>query len=407
MIYKKLNLLKNKIQKINSDFKSLKDELIDKLENNSIYCFIKKRRDWINASFRNYALFLLWGSISLSLIRFFQMWVTDSWHLINFYYTSVTFSFFFTFIMISLKYLKDKGYFKRSDENREKWKAYKDFVAEKHQLKWNFVFSQSLFVLLTLDFIFLNFYRDSHVGETLSNIGMFFFSFVFFCYIVNHFYIVYWIKKTPTPIELMLEPPTVYVKIASIGAIDKILSRKYSTRTRAERLRIFYSNNKKEIWATTLGVATVMYWATGTDRAVADFNNETTYGSRVYTSSKSGWYSTDPKIKTRAHRLLEWGVDPSDLCYENSKRLNSEEVNSTYERIRDEKYPKPYITELKSLKSNLEATQSNLEATQSNLEATQSNLKSTELELKNQRLRNDNLEKRLRSLEKVKEFENR
>jgi hypothetical protein len=389
-----------KIENLKQYFDSLKINLISKIESNPIYAFLKKRREWINASFRNYTLFLLWGSISLATVRFFQMWITNSWHLINFYYMSVTFSFFVTFVLITLRYLKDKGYFKRGEENREKWRAYQNFVAEKRNLKWNFVFSRSLIVLFTLDFLFLNFYRDFHVGETLSNIGMFTSSFVFFCYVVNHFYIAYWMKKTPTPNELLLEPPNLYVKIASTKVIDKILSRRYSTRTRAERLRLFYSNNKKEIWATSLGIATVMYWATGTDRSIADYNEETTYGSRIYTTSKGGWYTTEPKIKTRAHQLLKWGVDPSELCYENSKRLNGGEVNAIYERLKNEKYPKPYMVELQNLKSNFETTQANLEVSRFDLET-------TKLELDNQKRRNDDLERRLANLEMSKETENK
>jgi len=378
------NIIKQKIKKIQQCFDSSRINLLNKLKNNFVYDSLKKKREWIMASFRNYAFFLLWGSISLASIRYFQMWITNSWHLINFYYTSVAFSFFVTFVLISLRYLKDKGYFKRGEENREKWRAYQQFVAEKHKLKWNFIFSRSLPLLLTLDFLFLNFYRDSHVSETLSNIGMFTSSFVFFCYAINHFYIFYWMRKTPTPQELLLDPPNMYVKIASIPAIDKILSRRYSTLTRAERLRLFYSTNKKEIWATGVGVATVMYWATGTDRTIADYNEETSYGSRVYTTSKGGWYTTDPKIKTRAHQLIRWGVDPSELCYENSKRLNSGEVNTVYERLKDEKYPKPYKLELQNLKSNLEATK---------------------LELNDQKRRNEDLERRLSNLEKLKEIE--
>ena len=389
-----------KIKNLRKLVDSLKTNLTNRITLHPIYVFLKTRREWVQSSLRNYTLFLLWGSISLATIRFFQMWITNSWHLINFYYTSVAFSFFFTFVLISLRYFKDKGYFKRGDDNREKWKCYQKFVAEKRNLKWNFVFSRSLIILFTLDFLFLNFYRDFHVGETLSNIGMSISSLVFFCYVVNHFYIVYWMKKTPTPEELLLEPPGIYIKIASIPAIDKILSRKYSTRTRAERLRLFYNNNKKEVWATTLAFATAIYWANGTDRAIADYNEETTYGSRVYTTSKGGWYTTDPKIKTRAYQLMRWGVDPTELCYEDSKRLNGQEVNTVYERLKNEKYPKPYMLELQNLKSNLEATQSNLEASRSNLDA-------TKRELDKQKFRNDDLERRLVALEKSKEIENK
>jgi hypothetical protein len=175
------------------------------------------------------------------------------------------------------------------------------------------------------------------------------------------------------------------------------LTRKYSTRTRFERFKAAYSNNKKEVWATTLGIATVLFWATGTDRSIADYNQETSYGSRVYTTTKGGWYTQNPRIRTRTEQLIRWGIDPTDLCYEDSKRLNEEEVNSTYERIKDEKYPKPYKAEIKELKSNLEATQSNLEATQSNLEAAYS-------EIARQAERNNDLERRLVSLEKGKEI---
>ena len=66
-------------------------------------------------------------------------------------------------------------------------------------------------------------------------------------------------RKTQIPEELLLEPPSIYVKIASIPAIDKIFLRKYSSRPRAERLRLFYSANKKEVWATTLGIGTALW----------------------------------------------------------------------------------------------------------------------------------------------------
>lgn len=151
--------------------------ILGRLHSNTLFMLLKKRREWILLSFRNYSLFLIWGSISLSLIRLFQIWVTGSWHLINFYYASVTFSFLIfsfliTFTPIFLRYLKDRGYFKSGEQNKEKWKAYQQFVAEKHKLKWNFIFSRSLIVLFTLDFLFVRFYRDNHVGETLCHVGM-------------------------------------------------------------------------------------------------------------------------------------------------------------------------------------------------------------------------------------------
>jgi hypothetical protein len=62
-----------KIENLKQYFDSLKINLISKIESNPIYAFLKKRREWINASFRNYTLFLLWGSISLATVRFFQM----------------------------------------------------------------------------------------------------------------------------------------------------------------------------------------------------------------------------------------------------------------------------------------------------------------------------------------------
>jgi hypothetical protein len=73
--------------------------------------------------------------------------------------------------------------------------------------------------------------------------------------------------------------------------------------------------------------------------------------------------------------------------------LDSKEVNVIYERIKDEKYPKPYKLELQSMQSNLEATQSNLEATKS--------------ELMLQREKNLDLERRLLDLERAKETESK
>lgn len=383
----------NKLIKLKDHFVLKQNMILEKLHSNTLFTFIKKRREWVFSSFRNYALFLIWGSVWLSCVRIFQIWATDSWWYLDIYYKTTAFSFFFTAVMIILRYLKDKGYFQRGEGNKEKWRKYTEVVATKHGLDWNFKFSRSLFVLLTFHFLFLTFYRDNHVGETLSNFGMIVSSLIFFCYMVNHFYISYWIRKTPTPTELLLEPPNIYKRVLSIQTIDKILTRKYATRTKVERLKLFYTTNKKEIWATSLGVATALYWATGTDRTIADYNEETTYGSRVYTTSKGGWYTTDPKIKTRAHQLLRWGIDPSEFCYENSKRLDSKEVNVIYERIKDEKYPKPYKLELQSMQSNLEATQSNLEATKS--------------ELMLQREKNLDLERRLLDLERAKETESK
>jgi hypothetical protein len=54
-------------------------------------------------------------------------------------------------------------------------------------------------------------------------------------------------RKTPVPDELLFEPPSIYIKLASIPQIEKILTRKYSTRTRFERFKAAYSNNKKEV----------------------------------------------------------------------------------------------------------------------------------------------------------------
>lgn len=379
--------------KLRSYFELKQEMILGRLHSNTLFMLLKKRREWILLSFRNYSLFLIWGSISLSLIRLFQIWVTGSWHLINFYYASVSFSFFITFTLIFLRYLKDKGCFKRGEQNREKWKAYQQFVAEKHKLKWNFIFSRSLIVLFTLDFLFVRFYRDNHVGETLCHVGMLISSFAFFCYFLNHCYLYYWMRKTPTPQELLLEPSKVYTRLLSIPVIERILSRRYGTRSRAERLRLLYNNNKKEIWATTLGFAGLTYWAMGTDVNRAIYSQETPYGARVTTSTKHGWYAVNPKVNERAHQLSRWGFDVADLCFQDTKKLDEEKVNSTYERLKDERYPKPYKLELQNLKSNLEATQSNLEMTKS--------------ELMLQREKNLDLERRLLDLERAKETENR
>ncbi|MBS4163018.1 hypothetical protein PRO82_000303 [Candidatus Protochlamydia amoebophila] len=37
--------------------------------------------------------------------------------------------------MITLRYLKDKGYFLRGEENKEKWRKYTEVVAAKHDLE--------------------------------------------------------------------------------------------------------------------------------------------------------------------------------------------------------------------------------------------------------------------------------
>ncbi len=388
----RLNFLKF-IKTCKFKFQSYKDNILQGVNKLWIYSFFKKKHEWINASLRNYALFLLWGSISLATIRFFQMWVTNSWHLINFYYTSVAFSFFVTFVFTSLRYFKDKGYFKRGQENSQKWINYKNYVADKHNLRWNFLFSRSIVILLPLDGIFHTLYAQSHGGELLTNVGMFTFTLVFFCYFINHCYLVHWIRKTQIPDELLLEPSGIFVKIASIPVIDKILSRKYSTRTRAERLRLFYSNNKKEVWSTGLGVATALWWANGGDNTIAGFTGETSYGARAYNSTTEGWFTTDPKLKRRAHSLSRWGSDPSMYCYEGSKRLDPNKLNSAYEAMRDEKCPSRHRMEVRDLKSTLESTRSTLE--------------DTRLELERQAQANEALARRLDALERAKEVENR
>jgi CBS-domain-containing membrane protein len=80
--------------------------------------------------------------------------------------------------------------------------------------------------------------------------------------------------------------------------------------------------------------------------------------------------------------------------------LNGGEVNAIYERLKNEKYPKPYMVELQNLKSNFETTQANLEVSRFDLET-------TKLELDNQKRRNDDLERRLANLEMSKETENK
>jgi polyhydroxyalkanoate synthesis regulator phasin len=142
----------------------------------------------------------------------------------------------------------------------------------------------------------------------------------------------------------------------------------------------------------------VLYWATGTDRSIADFNHETTYGSRVYTTTKGGWYTNSPKTRDRIEQLIDWGVDPTKLCYDDSKCLDDAEVKSVYERIKDEKCPKPYKAEIRELKTHLGAAESYLQATKSGLEVTKSELESL-------KKRNLSLEERLAALEKSKESE--
>jgi hypothetical protein len=131
-VQKFLIKIKGEIQNLKTRFEPLKTIVIKKIALNPIYSFSKKRSEWMKSSFGNYTLFLMWGNISLASVWLFQMWITGSWHLINFCYTSAAVSFFFTFVPISLKYLKNKGYSKRCGENKGKWKAYQNFVAEKH-----------------------------------------------------------------------------------------------------------------------------------------------------------------------------------------------------------------------------------------------------------------------------------
>lgn len=379
------NFLKT-IEDLKFRLESCKDKIVQKINKTWIYVFFKKKHEWIQASLLNYSVFLIFGSCWLATVRLFQIWITDSWFLLNFYYKSTTFSFIFTTIMIMMRYAKEKGYFKRGHENSDKWRIYKDYVADKHNLKWNFLFSKSIVILLPLDCAFYTFYRQTHTGELLTNIGMLIFTIIFFCYFLNHCYVVHWMRKTQIPEELLLEPPLLYKKIFSIPSVNKIFLRKYSSRPRAERLRLFYSANKKEVWATTLGIGTALWWTTGGDNTIAGFTGETSYGARAYNSTTEGWYTTDPKIKRRAHSLSWWGVDPSVYCYENSRRLDPDKLNSAYETIRDEKCPSRYRTEMRELKSRLETTK---------------------LELERQAQMNDSLARRLEALEKSKEVENR
>lgn len=194
-----------------------------------------------------------------------------------------------------------------------------------------FFFSKSFLFILLLNSCFLYLYRDYYHGSLLSNIGMFFFTVIFVLYALNHFYIVYLMYKTPTPDELLLEPPSFYLKLTSFKFVDRILFRKYSTRTRYQRVQDLYTQNKKAVWATTLGTASLLFTAQGTDRTWGDLTGHTTPGQRLYTSSTHGWVTLDPRIKRRAEQLQRWGIDPKQFCYDGLKELDSSSINEVYE----------------------------------------------------------------------------
>lgn len=391
----------NFITQLKERFVTFSNELKLFLEKFYIFALVFKFKRKMDESILVFSLFILWGTFSFALTRGFWIWYLNLWDQLNIYLFSVAISLTLSILIILKRYLRTKGHFQAFEDNQMKLRFYEDYVGEKYGIRPNIAFKKMGKFLFISTFVFYNlvFHFDNVIFLWILTI----LSPTLFLYFFNSIYLCWFFFKTPMPNNMLLQPPR-----AVSFFFTKVLKRDYSSSAR------FWTSNRKDLMPIALGTGAVITAAFSADSALASHTGETQYGSRVYTRLKGGWYTTDPKIKRRAHSLSWWGVEPSQYCYEGSKRLNPDRLNQAYETMRDEKYPSPRRTEMRELKSNLENTTSALEATQSALETTKLEMENTRLEMENTRLElerqaqaNESLARRLESLEKSKEVESK
>jgi len=287
------------------------------------------------------------GLIWIGFVRIVAIWTTDSWHYLSIYYISTFILMGLSFFAVSVRYMKDKGYLQRFELNKKKWNGYTELVTEKYNLRWNFLLSRFFVFFLFIECLFTNFYRDNHIGESLSNLLNFVFVLLFFFLFVNQIYIYICMKQTPIPIRFVGEPPRFYLRLASskyTGKVFKVFLREYGTGAGVVGWRY-----KKGLAALGIATGSLIFTTMGVDRCWADYTGETSYIGQAFTASNSGWYTKDPLTKQYAHKLSQWGVNPAQFAHKHSKLLDVELVAKRYKEIDTARNPLPIPAQLAEL----------------------------------------------------------
>jgi len=131
------------------------------------------------------------------------------------------------------------------------------------------------------------------------------------------------------------------------------------------------------------------------DYVSAEGSQRTSYATRGFEVHENGTYSPDPDTRSKAAALRRRGIDLSDCCEPNSKRLNPELVENKYEIVRP--YESRRYLALEEKASALEEKASALKEENSALEEKASALKeeNSALEEKASALEEENRKLRL------------
>lgn len=275
------------------------------------------------------------------------MWFLGAWELLPFFYGTVAFSYFISFCAVYGKYQSNVS--PRVLSNRVKWDKYVEKVITENKLNRSRFFAHpfwSLPVILPITVSEVINGLASTKSLALTKFGLFFGLFALL-YSINLVYYTWKFRKLiikpPIPPAYRLEPPDFYVKMFDYPIVNKLFfTRNYATKTRFEKARLLYENNKKSILgltATGFAVLTLVNTVSGLDAKQADTRRTTPLHHRVYDVAGTGYWSPDVRTRHRAAILNRWGVDLNDLRYEGTIGLDPTKVNEAYEKAHIEHYP--------------------------------------------------------------------
>lgn len=342
--------------------------------------------NWVNRSTLNFAIFFFGTSALFAIVRYFQIWLTGAWNLLPLFYIVVTFSFFVSLCAVYGKHQSNAS--PRVFRNRIKWNQYVDGVIREKGLRRSQFFANYLWTIPIFTPInvlsYINDWYYFNKNQTLTVIGLIL-HVVALIYTINliyytiNFYL--YIIKSPTPDKYLPEPPEFYVKLISYPPIDRILSRKYSSKTKWERAQLLFSKHKKSIVTGTALVFTSLTFLNttgGLDGKQAEYRGTTSFVSRAGLSSETGGYwSDDPRAHRRARAMSRWGMELDELAYEGSKRLDPAKVNAAYENEHAIRYPRSRFAaerKITVLEAELSETKTELSETKKRLERLESKL---------------------------------
>lgn len=314
-------------------------QFINQLGLNWVVNLFRKRAEWIQSSIFNYSIFFFGGTLSLAIVRYFQIWITNSWDYMSLYYMGVTSSFCVSCFAVLSKYLAVNGYLDRKIENKKKWKAYEALVSQKHNLDPNFridALGLPLFFLTAFSFSFL-----LRVGGVAAGHFMLIISGLLICYVINRLYIYYYMIKTPIPQESFLTPSNFLVKAVGVWPLNRLFVREYSTRTRFQRAQALTTQSGKHFWPLLTSISALTVAALAIDDSMAFRNGETLLSTRAQDRYTRGWTTNSFKARERAIFLeTEMGQDIKH-CINPGGRLNNRKIHVLYNQHKANNFELP------------------------------------------------------------------